>query len=1069
MSNPFSVWHLLVLGILTCLVSVADAQVEVAKSPPFGLDQRIPWSTSNVRGRPEPPPPYRPERLYSKLRFKGTTLLDVLPGTGQLLVGEQSGKIHLLPLDRNADQASVFLDCKQLVDHMNQTAKPPFALEALYGMTFDPDFAKNRYCYVCYVIRSTDGGSGQTADGTRVSRFQVTQTDPPTCDITTEKLMISWLQGGHNGGCLRFGLDGCLYISTGDGGFAFPPDGRKSGQDLSTLLSKILRIDVRKPDGDRPYTIPADNPYVNLAGARAETWAYGLRNPWKMSIDRKTGNLWVGDVGWELWELVYRVNKGDNFGWSIVEGKQPVHAEGQLGPTPIVPATMEIPHTDGASITGGFVYRGKQFPDLIGTYVFGDWETRRIWGAKVTDDGKLGEKFELIDPIVRIVDFAESPEGELYLLDHDDGSIFTLAVNEVRTDGHKFPQRLSDSGLFASIPRHQVAPGVLSFSVNAEQWSDGASAERFVAVPGNDPIRVAPRPRAIPGSMFSRATDFPLNSVLMKTLSVDLVQGDPGSRRRVETQILHFDGREWQAYTYEWNDEQTDAALVDRVGKNRTLNIRDANVDGGQSSVTWRFAARAECIRCHNPWSEYTLGFNIPQLNRPHDFGGTVDNQIRTYRHIGLLAESSDQQGANVPLSEMRPIESLPRLASPFDETENLNARARSYLHANCGHCHRNNGGGSSYIFLQHDLSLKDTKAIGTRPTQGTFGIHEAQVLVPGDPFRSVLYFRLAKVGPGHMPHLGARQVDERGLKLIHDWIRAMPPRLEDSLLLDRLIEIGEAVARRKEQAEQSAAEQQLARTLGNRQKRDQPSDADLAEARKQVAEMHAKAVKQRAEERTKLTSELLSSSLRAVMLAEAVRSNRLSAETRELVITAALAASTDPAVRDLFESFVPENRRTKRLGETIDRTEILKLVGDTERGRQLFHESTVVQCRNCHRISGKGTELGPDLDGIGKKYDRSRLLESILQPSLQIDPKYKAWLIETKSGQVLTGLMIRRDAKEIELRDAQNKLHRISADAVEEVFPQTKSLMPELLVRDFTAQQLVDLLEYLGSLKTTP
>jgi putative heme-binding domain-containing protein len=296
-----------------------------------------------------------------------------------------------------------------------------------------------------------------------------------------------------------------------------------------------------------------------------------------------------------------------------------------------------------------------------------------------------------------------------------------------------------------------------------------------------------------------------------------------------------------------------------------------------------------------------------------------------------------------------------------------------------------------------------------------------------------------------------------------------MPPRLEDSLLLDRLIEIGEAVARRKEQAEQPATEQQLARTQAQRQKRDQPSEADLAEARKQVAEIHAKAVKQRAEERAKLTSELLSSSLKAVMLAEAVRNKRLSAETREMVITAALAASTDPAVRDLFESFVPENRRTKRLGETIDRAEILKLAGDTERGRQLFHESTVVQCRNCHRIGGKGTELGPDLDGIGKKYDRSRLLESILQPSLQIDPKYKAWLIETKSGQVMTGLIIRRDTKEIELRDAQNKLHRIPADTVEEVFPQTKSLMPELLVRDFTAQQLVDLLEYLGSLKTTP
>lgn len=1053
------VWIVIFAGV------VPEHAVQGQDDAPYGLQKRVPWTSSNIRGRPEPPPPYRPERLYSTLRFKGTTLLEVFPGSGQLLVGEQSGQIHLLPAERDAKQATLFLDCKQLVEGMNQTAKPRVALEALYGMAFDPDFARNRFCYVCYVIRSTDSAAGQMADGTRVSRFQVTQADPPACDISSEKLMISWLQGGHNGGCLRFGHDGCLYISTGDGGFAFPPDGRKSGQDLSTLLSKILRIDVRKPEGDRPYTIPQDNPFVNMSGARSETWAYGLRNPWKMSVDRQTGDLWVGDVGWELWELVYRVNKGDNFGWSIVEGQQQVHAEGQPGPTPIVPATMEIPHTDGASITGGFVYRGKRFPDLVGTYVFGDWETRRVWGARVTDDGRLGERFELIDPIVRIVDFGESPDGELYLLDHDDGSIFTLAINDVPANGHQFPRQLTETGLFESVPGHQVAAGVLPFSVNAEQWSDGATAERFIAVPGSESIHVAPRARPIPGSMFSRATDFPTNSVLVKTLSMELVRGDAASRRRVETQILHFDGREWQAYTYEWNDDQTDATLVDRGGKNRTLQIQDPTAANGQSPVTWRFAARAECIRCHNPWAEYALGFNIPQLNRLHDYGETVDNQIRTYRHLGLLTENPD----NSPGHEPRPVESLPRLTPPFDEHENLNARARSYLHANCGHCHRNNGGGSSYIFLQHDLSLKETKAIGARPTQGTFGIHEAQVLVPGDPFRSVLYFRLAKVGPGHMPHLGARQVDDRGLKLIHDWISQIPPRLEDSFKLDRLIEIGESTARQKERREEPLLEQQLARTIAQRQKRSQASDADLAEARKQVTEQQINQRKQRADERARLTADLLSSSLKAIMLANAVRTQQLSPETRELVLTSALAPSTDPAVRDLFESFVPEDRRTKRLGESIDRLEILALAGDTERGRQLFHESTVVGCRNCHRIAGKGTELGPDLDGIGKKYDRSRLLESILQPSLQIDPKYKAWLIETSSGQVLTGLVVRRDAKEVELRDAQNKLHRISMESVEEIYPQAKSLMPELLVRDFTAQQLADLLEYLGTLKATP
>mgnify|MGYP003343859535 CR=1 FL=1 len=362
-------------------------------------------------------------------------------------------------------------------------------------------------------------------------------------------------------------------------------------------------------------------------------------------------------------------------------------------------ATMEIPHTDGASITGGFVYRGKQFPNLVGSYVFGDWETRRIWGAKVTEDGKLGEKFELIDPIVRIVDFAESADGELYLLDHDDGSIFTLAVNDIPTEDRKFPQRLSESGLFTSVAGHQIAPGVLPFSVNAEQWSDGAFAERFVAIPGNEPIRVAPRPRSIPGSMFSRSTDFPLNSVLMKTLSFDLVRGDPNSRRRIETQILHFDGREWHAYTYEWNQEQTDAVLVDRRGKERSITVKDPDAPNGKRTHTWRFAARNECIRCHNPWSEHTLAFNIAQINRTHSYGEREDNQIRTLRHINVLVDIPDDPDPDHPSAAPPPPrspEQLPRLAPPFDDRYGLNDRARSYLHANCAHCHRFNGGGSS-------------------------------------------------------------------------------------------------------------------------------------------------------------------------------------------------------------------------------------------------------------------------------------------------------------------------------------------------------------------------------------
>jgi uncharacterized repeat protein (TIGR03806 family) len=983
---------------------------------PFGLTERTPWTTSNFRGRPEPPPPYRAERLYSKIRFEKTTLLVASRVDDRLFVGERAGKIYSLPRDRGADKAELFLDTAALVERLKTPDTPNLSFESLYGMAFDPEYDKNHYCYVCYVVNQRDRGQGQLADGTRVSRFRVRQSDPPECDPESEELIISWLQGGHNGGCLKFGPDGYLYISTGDGSTAFPPDEHNSGQDMSTLLAKILRVDVRRREDGRAYAIPVGNPFVELAGARGETWAYGLRNPWKMSFDRHTGDLWVGDVGWELWELVYRVNRGDNFGWSIVEGRQPVHAERPRGPTPIVPPTLEIPHTDGASVTGGYVYRGQKLPELEGTYIFGDWETRRVWGVKVDGD-KLGERYELIDPTVRIVDFAEDRAGELYLLDHDDGSIFTLARSEAKADENPFPRRLSETGIFQSVARHEPAAGVLPFSVNVEQWSDHATAERLIGVPGSESIRLYSRKQPIPNSQFSRTVEYPLDTVLVKTLSLEMTAGAPTSQKRIETQILHYEGRDWLGYTYEWNDEQTDAVLVERTGKNRTLEIADPQASGGRGTQTWRYASRHECLRCHNPWSEYALAFNIPQLNRQHDYGGVRDNQIRTLKHIGLVTDV-DTASAGTAKSPSRSPESLPKLTPPFDGSADINQRARSYLHVNCGHCHRFNGGGSSYIYLQHELKLADMKAIGVRPTQGTFGIHDAQLLAPGDPYRSVLYYRLAKTGPGHMPHLGARIIDERALKLVHDWIRQLPVMVDETAKIDRLVAMGESTAQA------------------------------------------------RVDERRKVAEELLGTSPRALLLADAMRQGRLPKVAAAVVLETALRSTTDPAIRDLFEVFVPESERIQRLGDTIDPTEILKISGEPARGREMFHESTVVQCRNCHRIGGRGTELGPDLDAIGKKYEPPKLLESILQPSLQIEPKYVMWLVETKSGLVHTGLLVERDAAAVVLKDAQNKTLSVAVDEIEGVFPQNKSFMPESQLRDFTAQQAADLLAYLASLK---
>jgi len=228
-------------------------------------------------------------------------------------------------------------------------------------LAFHPQFAKNRYVYVSIIFDGLKRRM-QLPDGTRISRFKMTDTDPPRIDPKSETVLLTFMGGGHNGCDMHFGNDGFLYISSGDAASPNPPDVHDVGQNMGSLLSKILRIDVDRSENGKVYAIPPDNPFVGLPGARPETYAYGFRNPWRMSFDRPTGDLWVGDVGWELWEMVYRVKKGGNYGWSIKEGRQDIRPNAKRGPTPILPPNLDFPHTEAASITGGYVYHGKQFP-----------------------------------------------------------------------------------------------------------------------------------------------------------------------------------------------------------------------------------------------------------------------------------------------------------------------------------------------------------------------------------------------------------------------------------------------------------------------------------------------------------------------------------------------------------------------------------------------------------------------------------------------------------------------------------------------------------------------------------
>ncbi|MBI5758155.1 MAG: PQQ-dependent sugar dehydrogenase, partial [Planctomycetales bacterium] len=937
--------------VLVSLVLTATRDSALADPPKVGIEKRVAWASSRIMGSPEVPHPYVSEHAFPKLKFKNCIDLTKAPGSDRLFVVEQAGKIFSFPNKPDVKEADLVVDL----------AKEISGVQAVYSLEFHPNFQKNRYCYVCYIK------GANLDDGSHIARFRVSESDPPTIDPASETTIITWLSGGHNGCCLKFGLDGCLYISTGDGSGPNPPDARRAGQDVSNLLSSILRIDVDHTDDGKNYRIPTDNPFVDLKGARGEIWAYGLRNPWRMSVDRKTGDLWVGDVGWELWEMLNRIERGGNYGWSVVEGRQSTNPEWPRGPTPILPPTIDVPHSESSSITDGLTYYGSRLKELHGHHIYSDYDTGKFWSFRF-ENGKVVNHRELADTTHRVVGFGEDNTGEMYFLDHVAGTIHQLVPNSQEDRSATFPRKLSETGLFASVTAQTPATGVIAYSINAEPWADHAVAQRFVAIPNELSI-----PNFFPIKAVGAAATFPKDSVLVKTLSLDLQHGNPASRRRVETQLLHFDGTDWQTYTYQWNDEQTDAVLLAAPGADQTFDIVDAAAPGGKRQQTWRFSGRAECQRCHNKWSGSALGFIPAQLNKDQDYGDTAASQLDTLAHIKLIE--------NPP-----PTDKWPRLANPHDPSADLEGKARAYLHANCSACHRQHAGGAVLSMMHYDLPLEKTNMLGVRPTQGTFGIHAAQVIAPGDPFRSVLLYRMAKLGGGRMPHIGSTEIDRAGVELIHDWVRQIPRK---------------------------AAKE----TTGN--------DAAAKLRDHEAAELARLRTAESSTVQLEIADRLLSSTSGALMLQRSIDHRELPAPSASLVVAQA-TRHNDVSIRDLFERFLPTDKRIKRLGSVVRPEQILALSGDPLRGQQVFFETSGVSCKNCHRIQKEGREVGPELTTIGKKLTRVQLLESMLEPSKLIEPRYVTHLVETDDGRILTGLLLSKSDDEVVLKDAQDKVSRI-------------------------------------------
>ena len=597
-----------------------------------------------------------------------------------------------------------------------------------------PNWPTTKEIYVSY---TSDVGGFHS----RLSRLVITDDSTLPATYTEEILLtVDQPQTNHNGGDIAFGPDGNLYYGLGDGGGSNDP--LDASQNTTRLLGNILRLTVNGVAFPSPaYTIPAGNPFAGNAncgpGTNAsscpEIFASGFRNPWRMSFDQSTGELYVGDVGQNRREEVDIVTVGNNYGWRCREGFLEHITSGNCSGVFTDPIFDYDRSAGDRSITGGFVYRGNAVTSLRGKYIFGDFTSGRVWSLE--NQGGTWVREELADNSFGVAGFSQGNDGEVYVLDLAGGRVY-------RFDGSggglqdNVPDDLFATGCMDGSDPTQASSGLIAYEPAARFWSDGTDKQRWYGLPNGTNINPA----------NPDAWNFPSGSVIVKNFTLN--------NQLIETRLFmrHPDG-DWAGYTYEWNDTQTAATRV-RGGSTRNV--------GGQ---TWIYPSESQCLECHTQVAGRVLGLETAQLNSDFTYPSTgiTDNQIEVYNHIDVF--TSDLQ---------EPVSQLPRLADPTDPGAALEDRARAYLHTNCAACHQPGGPTGVDIDLRYDTPLASMQACNAVPQAGDLGIGNARLIAAGDAARSIIVARTNRRDGDAMPPLASTVIDAEGVQLLSDWINSL-------------------------------------------------------------------------------------------------------------------------------------------------------------------------------------------------------------------------------------------------------------------------------------------------------
>jgi glucose/arabinose dehydrogenase/mono/diheme cytochrome c family protein len=726
-----------------------------------GLTQRVANTTLRM---PSSLPPLTTNSYVTTNMFPGLSLsfplaLATPPGeTNRLFIVEQAGRIVVIT-NLASPTRTVFMDIASrcLIGGSGEGG--------LLGLAFHPQYASNRSFFVFYTATGTGFSN-------RISRFTTQALNPNAADTNSEVILIGQFDeaSNHNAGSLHFGPDGYLYASLGDEGDG--NDTRNNSQTITgDFFAGIIRIDVDKKPGSLPpnhhpaivaptnYAIPPDNPYIGVtnfngtnispASVRTEFHAIGLRNPFRMSFDPLTGDLYAGDVGQAAREEVDLIRKGGNYGWAYREGKIAGPKGTSNSPTNYVEPLLDYLRgsatNQGNVVTGGAVYRGNRFPELVGRYVFSDYGSGHIWS--MSHDGTAATSFNWLTTDNNISSFGYDPrDGELLMTDLTAGQVKRLAYAAAATNA--LPQDLADTGVFSDLQSLTPNPGILPYDLNVPFWSDGALKSRWFSVPATN-LTIAFDPM---GPWIA-----PTSTVWVKHFDLPLTSGVPASARRIETRVLVKNSSPSGGYgvTYRWGSSLTNAVIAPAAGLDELFLVNDG---GTVRTQVWHYPSRTECMQCHNSSAGLALGFSAPQLNRDRLYDGVASNQIAALSGVGYFD------------TNVTGIRLLRKLAEPTNTSFSVEYRARSYLQANCAQCHFPGGPTPAGWDARALTPLSAANIVNGEPAN-TLGDTNNRVARPGSPTNSMLHTRIATRGPLQMPPVGSTVVDTQGVALVAAWI----------------------------------------------------------------------------------------------------------------------------------------------------------------------------------------------------------------------------------------------------------------------------------------------------------